>query len=144
VEPKKFGAQGRIGMTGFGKNEITAAIEADPKLQERMIRMIMDPELGEMVDACDSSPEMRLVAKTLSTSIELQKHVAALVGITRSEDVALRRLDAAEEQIIDATRKVKHATLETWAQNQVDRVEARVKAERTKGLHKDQKKSSIS
>ena len=131
-------------MTGYGKNEITAAIEADPKLQETLVRMIMNPELREMTDACDSSPEMRLVAKTLSTNIELQKHVAALVGLTRSEDVALRRMDAAEEQIIDATRKVKHATLQTWAQNQADSVEARVRAERTKGVHKDQKKGSIS
>ena len=131
-------------MTGHGKNEITAAIEADPKLQETVVRMIKNPRLREMADACDSSPEMWMVNETLSTNIDLQKHVAALVGIARSEDVALRRLDTAETLVINATRKVKHATLQAWATNQAESVAAREEAERTKGLHKDQKKASIS
>ena len=131
-------------MTGYSNNDIAAAMGANPILQDLVVKMIMDPTLLTRLVAYDSTAEMRLIGDILSTNIDLQKHVAGLVGIARSEDVALRRLDAAETLVIDATRKVKHAALQAWASNQAESVAAREEAGRTKGLHKDQKKTSIS
>ena len=118
-------------MTGESKNKIAAAIKANPKLEDAIVRLVENPELQGIHEA-------------LSTNPELQKHVAALLEISRSEDVALRRLDAAEAQLIDASRNVAHATLQAWASKQATIVEERVQAERPKGLQKDQKKSSVS
>jgi len=118
-------------MTDESKNKIAAAIEADPKLEEAIVRLVENPEL-------------RVISETLSNNPELQKHVAALLEISRSEDVALRRLDAAEARLIDASRNITHATLQARASKQAANVEEQVQAERKKGLQKDQKISSVS
>ena len=116
-------------MTGNSTNKIAAAIKANPKLEEAILRLIEDPETQR-------------INETLLPNPELRKHVAALLEITSSEDVALRRLDAAEARVIDASRNVSHATLQAWALKQATIVEERVKAERPKGLQLDEKKSS--
>ena len=117
-------------MTGkSNKNKIAAAIKANPKLEEAIVRLVENPELQR-------------INETLSPNPELQKHVAALLEISRSDDVALRRVATAEERVIDASRKVSHATLQAWASNQATIVEERVKAERPIGLQLDEKKCS--
>lgn len=115
-------------------DEIMAAIEADPKLQEGVLKLIEDPRLQRIIH-------------TLATHPELRQHVAALLAVTRAEEVGLQRLDAAEACVIDASRNVTNAALQACASNRATNGEERAhaerkQAERKKVPQKDKRKGS--
>jgi len=91
-------------MTGDSKNEIVAAILADPKLQEAIVRL----------EKIQCFKELTRHYRPILNSRSMLPRCSRL---SRSDDVASRRLDTAEALLIDSSLNFAHATLQAWVSN---------------------------
>jgi len=114
-------------MTDQVENDFNADVQTDPRLKKIIAALVANPKLQD-------------ISETLIDNAALEEAVSSLFEVTRSEDVALRRADTAEVCVREELRKVGQASMQTWANLQAARADARARAEHT-SLRKNQKKS---
>jgi len=109
--------------------QLIATLRVDPGLRKTVASLCADPGLREPVASLCANADLRDIHGKLLVNGEVRKCVGDLLSIIGTDEVALRKADAAESQVIEKMRKLGRATLQGWATHEVKASEERALAD---------------